>query len=457
MTKHRGLVYVTLLFTATLLLAACATSSAPAPATPEPATSVEGRQDQEDRSAPGTTASPSAAPASPQAPAAQAITAPASAVSGQNALAHVQALEATIGSRPAGSAAEKQAADYLTDQYRSLGYEVRQQPFEFDSYDARSTSLTVNGEDIENNVVYFSPGGEVSAPLVMAGIGRPEEFPSEAKDAIVLVERGTLRFGAKVANAAAAGAAGVIIYNNASGSFEGTLGRLGQVPVVGVSQEAGQQLADLLSSGSPQVRLEVDAGRDIIKSQNVVAQGDWECRIVIGGHYDSVPAGPGANDNASGTAVTLELARVLKDEAEKAQLCFIAFGGEELGLWGSRRYVESLSSEQKSNVVGMVNLDMVGVGDAWRLYGTSALNDLASEAAEAAGQSDLGMTTSEGRFGGSDHVSFMREGIQSVFIHRVDDPNYHTADDKVEFLDADALETAGQMALEVVTRLSAQR
>ena len=135
MTKHRGLVYVTLLFTATLLLAACATSSAPAPATPEPATSVEGRQNQEDRSAPGTTASPSAAPASPQAPAAQAITAPASAVSGQNALAHVQALEATIGSRPAGSAAEKQAADYLTDQYRSLGYEVRQQPFEFDSYE----------------------------------------------------------------------------------------------------------------------------------------------------------------------------------------------------------------------------------------------------------------------------------------------------------------------------------
>ena len=256
-------------------------------------------------------------------------------------------------------------------------------------------------------------------------------------------------------NAAAAGAAGVVVYNNVAGRFDGNLGRAGStIPAVSIAKEDGDRLAGLLAAGRLEVTLEVDAGKQQLQSQNVVAQAGDGCRVVIGGHYDSVAAGPGANDNASGTGVVVELARVMKPVAAAKQLCFVAFGSEELGLWGSRRYVEALAPAEKTAVVAMINLDMVGVGETWRLFGSDSLSDPALASAHAAGAVVDGFSgEGRGSGGGSDHASFIQAGVPAVFIHRQNDPNYHTPEDKPEFTNPDLLETAGKIAVELVNRL----
>ena len=377
-------------------------------------------------------------------------------VTAQGAYRHVEHLAQRMGTRPSGSPEEADAAEYIAAHFRSYGYNVEKQPFDFEAYRARSATLDVVGPAAgteQARPVEFSPGGEVTGSLVASGIGRPEELAGGITGQVALIERGTLTFNDKVANAAAAGARGVVLYNSESGDFGGwALGSIGKIPALAVSRETGLRLLDQSRQGGVQVRMNVDASYRRLDSQNVVAKGGDACRVVVGGHYDSVPEGPGANDNASGTAVTLELARALKGRAAADGLCFIAFGSEELGLWGSRRYVASLSDDQKRAMAGMINLDMVGVGDVWRLSGSEDLRQIAQAAAEDAGV-PIGSFSAERGRGGSDHAPFIQAGIPALFIHRRDDPNYHTADDKAEFVDPQALEAAGRVAAGVIDRL----
>src|SRR5262249_56768081 len=104
----------------------------------------------------------------------------------------------------------------------------------------------------------------------------------------------------------------------------------------------------------------VDASVAQSTGANVVAvrQGGPKS-IVIGGHFDSVPAGPGANDNGSGTATTLELARVLAQAPTQFTLRFVAFDAEEIGLLGSSHYVAQLSDAERPSIVAVINLDLV--------------------------------------------------------------------------------------------------
>ncbi|OOR32145.1 aminopeptidase, partial [Bacillus cereus] len=81
--------------------------------------------------------------------------------------------------------------------------------------------------------------------------------------------------------------------------------------------------------------------------------------IVLGSHLDSVAAAPGANDNASGTAMMLELARVLKKLPTDTEIRFTTFGAEEPGLLGSRYYVGNLSDDEINRTIANFNLDMV--------------------------------------------------------------------------------------------------
>jgi aminopeptidase YwaD len=134
-------------------------------------------------------------------------------------------------------------------------------------------------------------------------------------------------------------------------------------------------------------------------------------------------------------------------------LQFVAFGAEELGLFGSRHFVEQLSPEERRSIVAMINLDMVGVGEAWRFGGASGLAQRAEQAAAALG-------APHGMLGGpvagaSDHASFLGAGISAVFVHRVTDPNYHTAGDRPEHVDPAALGQAGELVLRLLEELAA--
>ncbi|MEK7248343.1 MAG: M28 family metallopeptidase, partial [Chloroflexota bacterium] len=264
----------------------------------------------------------------------------------------------------------------------------------------------------------YSPSGQVEGELVVVpNLGEPSDFPSETSGRIALIERGTLPFGEKIVNAQAAGAIGVILYNNREDNFTATPRGPIPIPAVTISDDDGQALRLLAAGGTVRMAMSIESVTSQGESLNVIAQAKdaGECRVVVGGHMDSVPAGPGANDNASGTAVALEIARVLAAHGNTEGVCFALFGAEEAGLLGSQHYVSQLSGEELGAILGVLNFDMLGVGELWPMVGTESLVSLAVEKAEA-----LGVDAYPGELPtnvGSDHASFINAGVPGILFN----------------------------------------
>lgn len=200
------------------------------------------------------------------------------------------------------------------------------------------------------------------------------------------------------------------------------------------------------------MHLDVDTVAYDSTSQNVIGTLEGthpeQGIVYIGGHYDSVSAGPGANDDASGVAAMLEAARVLgtKGHRTKATLKFIAFGSEETGLDGSYAYVDTYYDEVTSKGIGMVNLDMIGVGDTLLIgnigRGGDTLEDYTEEKAAAWGLTWQPFTASCN----SDHCYFEAVGVPAVFLHQSPDPWYHTSEDTPDKISLTKLEESSASA-----------
>ncbi|HUF54626.1 MAG TPA: M28 family metallopeptidase [Dehalococcoidia bacterium] len=369
------------------------------------------------------------------------------------AMEHARVLAEDIGPRPAGSQAELVAAEYIRARLNEYGYEAELQPFPITTYlVVRSEAKAEHGEGaltVESTPLSRSGSGLVTAPLVEAGLGYPEDFPSTTAGSIVLLERGELTFTEKAANAREAGAIGVLVFNNQGGPFGGTLRDQVPMPVVSISREDGGALQDLLASEDVTMTLDVELQVNESSSNNVIGRPPGGgCRIVAGGHYDSVETGPGANDNASGTGVVLEIARGLAADGEFDEVCFALFGAEEIGLVGSSHYV---TSNSLAGVEAMLNFDMLAVGEGWPLGGTTELVDLTGEVAESLGIS-YRLDSTPGT-GGSDHAPFIDAGVPALIFNCFCDPNYHTAADRFEFLSEQRMVEAGALGLGVIGRL----
>ncbi|MDQ7820769.1 MAG: M28 family metallopeptidase [Armatimonadota bacterium] len=369
---------------------------------------------------------------------------------GVRALAHVRAL-AALGPRVAGSLADRQAADYIGARLRDLGYEVTLQAFAFPYFETRRVSLEVVSPQrvpVEARaLLYSSPtSGVLTAEVVAAGRGTPQDVGDIIRGKIALVERGGLRFADKVANAARAGALAVVVYNNEPGVVVGTLLEPSAIPAVIISQADGRRVLEWLRSGPVVVALLVDTVNEQRQSANVVGSlpGASGRRLVVGGHYDSVEGSPGANDNASGVAAALEVARLLRDDPPPLPVEIVAFGAEELGLYGSRHYARS---PRLASVAGMVNLDMVGVGERLLVGNTTGDTRLVDAAVDAARR--LGIPVTRTRLGASDHTAFEAAGVPAVFLHWTDDPRYHSPQDTPEHIQPDRLDAVIRIAVAV--------
>jgi aminopeptidase YwaD len=384
--------------------------------------------------------------------------------SGPAAKQQVDALAGQIGSRAAGSAAYDQAVAYAQSQLQTWGYAPVLQTFPLTVYNDRGSSVDATDASgatthIAADTLQYSVAGDVQAPIAAEGLGDAQDFANvDARGKIALIERGVQRFSDKVATAAAAGAVGVIIYNDGSDRVQGTLASPEPIPAATISGDSGQQLLGMLANGQVSVRLTVDASTDQESGTNVIADLPGSRpdagTVIFTAHLDSVPAGPGANDNGSGSAVVLELAHELSQRSASERplsVRFALFGAEELGLDGSRYYVQNLSDVDRQALRADINLDMVGVGDAWQFGGTDDLVQTALGAATDLGQRAVPLRGS--LLGASDHASFLDAGIPAVFLYRVEDPNYHTAGDVASLVDPDALTQAGTIALKVLDSL----
>jgi aminopeptidase S len=184
------------------------------------------------------------------------------------------------------------------------------------------------------------------------------------------------------------------------------------------------------------VRIRVDTVSEQRETRNVLAESPGtsagERVAMAGAHLDSVEEGPGINDNASGVAALLETARV---SADRPGLRLGFWAAEELGLYGSRHYVEGLDRSERREVAAYVNLDMVGSPNPNPVvYDTDDRIERALRRGFEGPEGETGLGES------SDHASFEDGGIPSGGLFtgasRTADPCYHRRCDTIESADA---------------------
>ena len=387
--------------------------------------------------------------------------------------------------RRTGTAGEKQAAEYIAKTFKEIGIAPKGTADYYQIFDIQegrqvntATHLLINDHNLVLNKDFF--------PLAFSGNGSVEAMPSialqEAQmpwflDIKELQEEnkanphfdiyGTIRN--RVANMAKKGATAVFLYSTATAKDaiafqEKDRNQQVNIPVVYITKDAAAKyLSD--ASAALDLKLKVDIGPKMRQGRNVIGyiNNGAATTVVLGAHYDHLGFGEdgnsilrtagkqihnGADDNASGTAALLELARALKSSRYKQNnYLFIAFSGEELGLYGSKYFVENPTIDLKS-VSYMINMDMVGrLNDSSKTitiggYGTSPVW---GELYNATGKNKLYNTNLQYRFdssgtGPSDHTSFYNKGVPVLFYFTGLHSDYHRPTD-----DFDKINYTGQL------------
>lgn len=301
--------------------------------------------------------------------------------------------DANGGNRAFGGGGHNATSEWLYQTLKKTGYyNVYKQPF-VELFTAATVKATVAGADIAADYLTYGPSAEVSANLVKVNaLGcNASDFPAGVTGNIALISRGECTFAIKATAAKSAGAAGAIIYNNVPlQALSGTLGGEGSyAPVVGVTQEIGNTLLSQVGNGTVAATLSINAIRENRTNYNVIAetkQGDHENVLMIGGHTDSVFAGPGINDDGSGTIGTLVTALALTKFKIKNAVRLGFWGAEEFGKLGSFYYMKSIngtlggSATEAAKIRAYLNFDMIaspnyvlgiydGNGDAFNFSG----------------------------------------------------------------------------------------
>ena len=300
------------------------------------------------------------------------------------------------GTRAAATPGYDASVDYVVSTMRAAGWSVELHEFDFtvaepiqqhtptaathESGGMTGSALgTVNAQVVPVDINLTPPQANTSgcdgaytealvgAPLTAHPDGTNDFAGFPTTTAIALLQRGGCSFALKVANAQAAGADAVIIFNQGntperSGVLSGTaVPPAGSaittitIPAVGASFAAGTSLAQPGSTATVAV---------VNKPQtNVIAELDGKNDnniVMAGAHLDSVEEGPGINDNGSGSAALLEIAQQLTKFKPENTLRFAWWGAEESGLVGSTAYVNDLSQAERDRIALYLNFDMIG-------------------------------------------------------------------------------------------------
>lgn len=372
---------------------------------------------------------------------------------GARALAQVKELSAEP--RVAGTPAEARAARYIAEQYASFGYTVDVVEFEFEGDRFRAGEVGVAGRTIEALTLAGSPGGTVSGAAAYVGLA--DDAGISGKDLngrIAVADRGTLNFIAKYQNVKAAGAIGLVIVNHQPGPFSGNLTTMAEFPVAAVAREEGAAVLAAAKAGE-RLTITLPGTTGPTKALNIIARPspNAACTVLVGGHFDSVPGAPGANDNASGSGNVIELARALAADGLDEGVCFANFGAEESGLYGSKAMVAEM---EKAGALPrfMVNLDVTGIGNDVEVIGETAAAQEALSIAQAGGITAVAAKLPPNS--GSDHQSFASAGVETVFLTSGDFSTIHSPQDVSADIDEKMLDEAGDLALLVIKNLLAQ-
>jgi len=309
---------------------------------------------------------------------------------------HEQAFQgianANGGTRVAGTPGYDASVAYVVEQLEAAGYDPVIQEFDFAFFRQLAPSVFqritpspqtyVEGTEFATQT--YSGSGDVTAnlqevndnqfpPGPTAGSSNagcePADFAGFVPGRVALIQRGTCTFHDKALNAQTAGASAVVIFNEGQPGrtdvINGTAGAPDfHIPVIDTSFAIGESLHSLLGTGPVTVHISTSTESEIRQASNVLADtvgGDPNRVVVQGSHLDSVPAGPGINDNGSGSAYNLESAIQLANSHIKPRntIRFAFWGAEEENLVGSTFYVNSLSDDELGKIMLNLNFDMI--------------------------------------------------------------------------------------------------
>ncbi|MGI9613819.1 MAG: M28 family peptidase [Acidimicrobiales bacterium] len=319
-------------------------------------------------------------------------------VGADDAIPHLQAFQAIAdannGTRASGTPGYDQSVDYVAGLLEDAGLVVKRQVFEFATYREISSSLVLDGDDLgadgRTDTLAYSGSGTVTAGNVIEvdldlGLGNsstsgctPDDFAGldfSGDSDIALIQRGACSFLDKAVNAQNAGAEGVVVFNQGNTEerkvkLEGTLGEgaigLITIPVLDTSYDDG-----LAVSAAGVVDLSAETESSIEPTENIIAEipgVNTDNVVMAGAHLDSVPAGPGVQDNGSGSAAILAIALELagnKKYTPQNTLRFAWWGAEEAGLIGSFEYFTNAdfglvnTPGEVERIAAYINFDMI--------------------------------------------------------------------------------------------------
>jgi Zn-dependent M28 family amino/carboxypeptidase len=307
-------------------------------------------------------------------------------------LQHERAFQAIAnangGTRASGTPGYEASLQYVKGRLQKAGYRVKEQEFTFPFFRELAPAVleqtAPTAKTYETGTFDYSGSGDVTAKVQGVDLEFPpaggegttdsgceaSDFAGFTAGNIALIQRGFCDFAVKADNAKAAGAVGVIIFNEGQPArqelFIGTLGGPKDIPVVGLSYPDAKTLADQIAAGPVTLHITTSTEADLeAKTKNLIAdskQGNADETVVVGAHLDSVVAGPGINDNGSGSATILEIAEAMSEQKIKPRraLRFSFWGAEESGLLGSEHYVAELPENQLGQIYANLNFDMVG-------------------------------------------------------------------------------------------------
>lgn len=289
------------------------------------------------------------------------------------------------GTRAAGTEGYDASADYVVTQLERAGWQVTLDPVDV-TYFAPPIlrQLTPVMATYETGVFTGSGFGTVEGNVIPVDLNLDGDRASDSgctaadfagldfsgANDIALIQRGTCGFANKARNAEDAGAEAVVIFNqgNAPDRMDlivGTAANLDEggpsnltIPVVGASFDDGVALAQEGSTALVEV-LEPEIREDF----NVIAEKPGlnpDNVVMAGAHLDSVEAGPGINDNGTGSAALIELAQSLRKVDNVNTLRFAWWAAEEQGLVGSEDYVNGLPDSELDRIAAYLNFDMIG-------------------------------------------------------------------------------------------------
>jgi Zn-dependent M28 family amino/carboxypeptidase len=309
-------------------------------------------------------------------------------------LEHEQALQDIAddndGNRASGTSGFDDSMDYVEGRLTRAGYTVTRQEFDFFKFvDLGGSELAQTAPTpttyVENTDFIATPhsedGGAVTAAVtpvdIQLGAGNTSNSGCEAADFtgfpagnIALIQRGTCTFMQKGNNAAAAGASAILFFNQGNNPADPsrmgipavTLGNgyTGGIQALSTTYALGAQFA---GTAGLVMRLHANVTRDPATTENLIAEsrrGDPHNVIMAGAHLDSVGAGPGINDNGSGSSSLIEVAEQIAKVKLPNKLRFAWWGAEEDGLVGSTEYVLGLTEDELADIEMYLNFDMVG-------------------------------------------------------------------------------------------------